>query len=116
MSTRSTNFAKLLLCCGLLELNPGPALVQAEEPAPNARALGITESMLKYCARVDASAVVRLKEQARLLVQGASAQTVARVRNTDDYRKAYDSVTDFVGKVAEQNAKRPCEASIAGRK
>jgi hypothetical protein len=49
----------------------------------------------------------------KLLVQGASDQQLARVRSSDEYRKAYDSVVDFVAKIDPHKAKRFCaEASI----
>jgi hypothetical protein len=43
-------------------------------------------------------------------VQGASAQQLAEVRNSDEYRKAYDSVVDFVAKIEEHNVNRFCAA------
>jgi len=39
-------------------------------------------------------------------VQGASAQQLAEVRNSDEYRKAYDSVVDFVGGQVAAQPKR----------
>ena len=39
-------------------------------------------------------------------MQGASAQRLAEVRNSDEYRKAYDSVVDFVAKIDEHNVAR----------
>ena len=47
-------------------------------------------------------------------IQGASAQQLAEVRNSDEYRKAYDSVVDFVARIDEHNVKRFCaETPIA---
>lgn len=39
------------------------------------------------------------------LVQGASGRQLAEVRKSDEYRKAYDSVVDFVAKIDQRNAK-----------
>jgi len=39
---------------------------------------------------------------------------LAEVRNSDEYRKAYDSVVDFVSRIDEHNVKRFCaETPIA---
>jgi hypothetical protein len=52
----------------------------------------------------------------RRLVQGASRHQLAEVRNSDEYRKDYDSVVDFVGEIDPRNAKRFCsENSLEGK-
>jgi hypothetical protein len=48
-------------------------------------------------------------------VQGASAQQLAEVRNSDEYRKAYDSVVDFVAKIDEHNVERFCAETPVAR-
>jgi len=50
------------------------------------------------------------------VVQGASEQQLAEVRKSDEYRKAYDSVVDFVGKIDQHNAKRFCSEAPIERK
>jgi len=50
------------------------------------------------------------------LVQGASEQQLAEVRNSDEYRKAYDSVVDFVSKIDPRNAKQFCSETSHERK
>ena len=42
------------------------------------------------------------------LVQGASGPHLAEVRKSDECRKAYDSVVDFVAKIDQRNAKNFC--------
>jgi hypothetical protein len=90
-----------------------PALVWAEAPPPNAHVLGVAESTLNYCASLDPAASARMRTIIEQLVQGVSQQQLSEVRESDEYRKAYDSVTDFVGKVDEHNAKRICSESVA---
>jgi hypothetical protein len=85
----------------------------AAEPAVDGRALGVAESILNYCSRVDAPAAVKLHEKVDLLLHGVSAAAAAHVRGTNEYRVAYESVSDFVGKVDPHNAKRPCRAALA---
>jgi hypothetical protein len=93
-----------------------PVAASANEPSVDARALGIAESMLKYCARVDAADAGRWRQQAKQITQGAPEREIARLRASGEYRAAYVSVTDFVGKVATQNAKRACTVPLAQSK
>jgi hypothetical protein len=93
-----------------------PVAATANEPSVDAHALGIAESMLKYCARVDAADAGRWRQQAKQITQGAPERQIARLRASGEYRAAYASVTDFVGKVATQNAKRACTVPPAQSK
>lgn len=93
------------LACAWLTLLP---LVHADGAAPNAQALGVAESALNYCGPIDPAAADRVRQMIKLLVQGASDQQLAEVRNSDEYRKAYDSVVDFAAKIDEHNVKRFC--------
>ena len=85
----------------------GP-IAHADGALPNARVLGVNEGTLSYCGARDPAAAARLRQKIERLVQGASAQQLAEVRNSDEYRKAYDSVVDFVAKIPPHNAKRFC--------
>jgi hypothetical protein len=98
-----------LACAGLAL----PALGWAEAPPPNAHVLGVAESALNYCGPLDPAAAARMRTIIEQLLQGVSQQQLSEVRESDEYRKAYDSVTDFVGKVDEHNAKRICAESVA---
>jgi hypothetical protein len=87
----------------------GP-IAHADGALPNTRVLGVNEGALNYCGPRDPPAAVRLRQKIEQLVQGASAQQLAEVRNSDEYRKAYESVVDFVAKIEEHNVKRFCAA------
>jgi hypothetical protein len=93
-----------------------PALVWAEGPAPNAHVLGVAESVLNYCEPLDPAASARMRTIIGQLVQGVSQAQLDEVRESDEYRKAYDSVAEFVGKVDAPNAKRICSESLADAK
>jgi len=80
---------------------------------PDARALGLTDAMLDYCAKADPDSVAKRREQLRQLVRGASKETLVRVRRSDEYKRAHDGMVDFVGKVDEHNAKRLCAEPLA---
>ena len=93
------------LACVCLAL---PPLAFADGPPPSAQALGVAESVINYCGPIDPAAADRLRQMIKQLVQGASEQQLAEVRKSDEYRKAYDSVVDFVGKIDQRNATRFC--------
>ena len=92
----------------------GP-IAYADGALPSARVLGVNEGALSYCGPRDPAAAARLRQKIERLVQGASAQQLAEVRNSDEYRKAYDSVVDFVAKIDEHNVKRFCAETRVAR-
>ena len=100
-----------------MEPSPAPAgqraLAVAPGRSPDAHALGVTESLLNYCTRVDAPAAAKLREKVKRLASDASEEGLAAIRRSDEYRKAYDAVGEFVAKIDEHNAKRVCSESPA---
>src|SRR6267154_3518834 len=79
-------------------------LAQADPSALSAPALGIAEATLNFCAQIDPKSAARYQEQVKLLVQGTSEDAVSDARTSDDYRQAYDSTADMIGKVSERDA------------
>jgi len=106
---RSTHWGALLLCSGLA----GPMLVQADSPGPDPRVLGITESLLTYCTNADPKSAAKYRERLKRLVGDTREEALAKVRGTDTYHKARQSMDDFIGKVDEHNAKRACSNGLA---
>jgi hypothetical protein len=92
----------------------GP-IAHADGALPNTRVLGVSESLLNYCGSRDPAAAERLRQKIKQLEQGASAQQLAEVRKSDEYRKAYDSMVDFAAKVDEHNLKRFCAETPLAR-
>lgn len=84
----------------------------AAAPAVDASALGVAESALNVCGRVDASAAAKLQERINQLTQGVSADDLAQARSTDAYRSAFETVADYVGKVSDDSAKAACSETI----
>lgn len=82
----------------------------------DAQALGITESILAYCGPLDPEAATKIRERIKELARGASEEQLAAVRSGEEYRRAYDSMVEFVGKVDEHNAKRVCSGPPANSK
>jgi hypothetical protein len=114
MGLETLRFARPMAC--FLVLVALPFAGQAGELALNARVLGLTDGFLKYCAEVDSTAAAQLHEKLKVILRGASADEVAKIRDSAEYRTNYDSVTNFVGKVAQQNSKRVCSEAITNIK
>jgi len=110
--SRLEGFYGWLACIGLAL----PPLALADGPPPSAQALGVAESVINYCGPIDPAATARLRQMIKQLVQGASEEQLAEVRKSDEYRKAYDSVVDFAGKIDPRNAKRFCSETPIERK
>ena len=100
------------LACAAWTLAP---IAYGDGAATSARLLGVTESVLNYCGSRDPTAAARLRRRIEQLVQGASEQQLAEVRNSDEYRNAFDSVVEFAAKIDEHNVKRFCAEIPVGR-
>jgi len=84
--------------------------------ALDARVLGVTEAVFDFCATNDPVGAAKVRARLKRLVQGASDQALAQVRQSDEYRSARDAELDFVGKVDPHNAHRICvKAAAPGR-
>jgi hypothetical protein len=104
----------LVLCaCGFLA---APALSFAEDPPPDARALGAAEAIVSYCAKIDPSAAAKYQQHVKLIAKNASEEVLAKVRQSSEYQQARDTVDESVGKLDEREAKRACSASLSSGK
>jgi hypothetical protein len=88
----------------------------ANEPAPDARALGITEAIVSYCSKVDPASAAHYKERIRLVADNASEEKLARLRQSEEYQRAHASVDEFVAKVDEHNSRKVCAESLPRNK
>ena len=91
----------------------GAAPAQASAAAPvsqslSARALGIEEALLDYCATNDPAGAARVRARLKQLVQGASKQALAEARSSAEYRSAHDAEADFISKIDPHNAHKLC--------
>ena len=103
--------ATLLAPGWVLADEPTPQVMPAPEeakPTPDARPLATVEAILDYCARLDASAADKYRQQAGLVSQGVDEETLARIRESDEYRQAHGEIDEFLAKVDARNAKKVC--------
>jgi hypothetical protein len=102
----------LVACCALA----APSLAAPDGQAPDARTLGVTEAMLDYCTKAYPASADKFQFQIKRLIQGASQETLAKVRSSEQYRRAHDAEVDFVSKVDPRNAKRTCSKPLVAHK
>jgi hypothetical protein len=102
------------LCVGLAF--GGAALADDAAPALDARTLGVAEAMVGYCQKADPADAEKYAQLVKQIVKGQSDKIIAAVRESDAYRQAYDSMSDFVSKVDEHNAKVTCSKSLGQSK
>lgn len=68
------------------------------------------------CGPLEPAAANRLRQKIGQLVEGVGEEQLAEVRNSNEYRKGYDSVVDFVAKIDPHNVQRFCAQSPTERK
>jgi hypothetical protein len=104
--------------CGwvLLAAMALPLLASAEDQpntqVPDVRLLAKSDALVSFCTKVDPPAAAKYQEQIKQMVQNTSKAAVTQVRNSDEYQKAHKSITEFLDKVDERNAKRTCKTYL----
>lgn len=100
-----------VVVCLLYGTFAGSLGADAEQPGLDAQQLGITESVLHYCGPIDPDAAKQIKNKVAQLVQGVSEAALAKARESDAYKKAYERVSSFTAQVDTHNAKKVCTTS-----
>jgi hypothetical protein len=96
-----------------------PAQPSAAAPVPgplNARALGIGEALLDYCAQNDPEGAAKVRARLKQLAQGMSKEALAEARSSAEYRAGRDSGAGFLSKVDPHNAHRVCSVRAVRHK
>ena len=97
----------------LLAAIVAPSLALADEPAPPAQALAVAEAILEHCATLIPAEADRFRQQSTLVTQGASEETLAEVRKSDEYQQARETTLESLAKVDEKDAKKACAQNTA---
>jgi len=85
------------------------ALAKLTMPPP---ALGQIEAILKFCSDVNPKAEAKYKEFAKMMVQEATEEELKKARASSEYKEAYDSITEQLGKVPKDKAVNSCTAFL----
>ena len=105
-----------IVAAGAVEAKASEAATAPTESrgkAPDARALGVTEALLDYCAKSDPAGAAKVRNRLKQLTQGASTEALADARKSAEYHSAHDSEADFIGKIEPRNAHRLCSGAAA---
>jgi hypothetical protein len=95
---------------------PGAQAVAGSDAAAgkSARALAFAQAKFDWCSKADAADAGKVEAQLKSLEHKSGRDEVARWRKSDDYRKAYDAETAFLGNVDPHNAARVCAPKVPG--
>jgi hypothetical protein len=80
----------------------------AQAPPTDPRILGVSEAVLHYCAEHDPGAAATLRRRIDELVRGRSAPELGDLRDSQEYRKAYEAVAQFTDRIDPHNVARFC--------
>jgi hypothetical protein len=99
----------------LLLLVPGQTLAQKAPgktaPAPlNARALGRLEGVLNFCSKVNPESADKYGDMSKELTKGQTAEVVAEMRNTQEYKDSVDEMTKNLSALSNKEALATCKA------
>ena len=76
------------------------------------QALAHIESTLKFCSDVNPKAEAKYKEFGKMLVKEATEEELKKARASSEYKEAYDSITEQLGKVPKDKAVEACTAFL----
>jgi hypothetical protein len=88
-----------------------PSWAQAQ--SISASALATTEATLDFCAQVDPKSAQQYWDQGKSLLQALPEGAATEIRKSEEYRQAYDSTTQMLAAVPQQEAARSCSGSTA---
>jgi len=86
-----------------------PQMAFAKLPMPP-ESLAKIEGTLDFCSEVNPKGAPTYKELKKTLVADASEQELAGVRNSAEYKNAYQDITDQLAKVPQETAIKACKA------
>lgn len=76
------------------------------------QALGQIEATGNFCARVDVPWADKYKQVGKTLVSGMSEKELKEVRESSDYKTAYNAMTGTLEKIPQDQAVESCRASL----
>jgi hypothetical protein len=65
-----------------------------------------------FCAQVQPEAAARFEEQTRLMLSEVPAEDLDKVRESDEYKTAYESIRDQLGKIPRKDAAEACKGLL----
>jgi hypothetical protein len=96
-------FLSLVWLCGTLAI---PQVFAAEKPAP--AALGLMESVLDSCSKAIPASASDYEKERKEVLQGVSDQDLTELRASDEYKGAYQQISDRFEKASKAEAGKTC--------
>lgn len=79
------------------------------------QALGMIESTLDYCAKVDPDSAPKYKEREKSFVGDATKEELEKARSTNEYKDIYQSRTDELSKTPKDEVVKACTDFLKGK-
>ena len=95
---------RAILCLSALAVAPLAMAKLSMTP----QALGQVEATLKFCTDANPKAEAKYKEFGKMLVKEATEEELKKARTSSEYKEAYDSITEQLGKVSKDKAVAAC--------
>ncbi len=116
MERRLFSNRTVFIAVAALAWSGASAAGQSAAHGPDPRELGKTEAVLDYCAKADPQDAGKIHARLTQLLKGASKESIAEARQSQEYQKARRSEEDFLAKVDEHNATHVCSQHVAAAK
>ncbi len=78
------------------------------------QSLGQVEGTLDFCSKLNPKSEVRYKEWGKMFVKDATAEELKKARSSNEYKEAYDSISEQLDKVSKEKAAEAC-TSLVGK-
>ncbi len=91
-----------------------PSLSMAELPFSR-QGLGQIEATLNFCSQTNPQAAEKYGDHGNRLTKGFPGAEVEEARKSEEYKKAYESVTTALSKVAKDDAAKACSSLLEAK-
>jgi hypothetical protein len=106
-------FKRMLCLCVAAGL---AQLALADELPFTDQSLAVLQGALDFCTRVNPGDAAKYGDQAKFLVQDVPGEAVGKIRNSDEYKAAYDMVSAELGKISSEQAAETCKGFLPPEK
>lgn len=90
-----------------------PAQKEAAAPENAALVLAALDGAINFCAKVNPQAEAKYEELRKLLTNNQTDEAVAQIRNSKEYKDAFDKTSKQLGALSNKEALEACKAGTA---
>jgi hypothetical protein len=103
---------RMLCLCAAMSL---PQFAMAADAPLNKKSLGQVEGIFDFCAKVNPQ-IAKYKGTAAPAVGKASQKDLDDARKSDEYKEAYDSITETLTELPKERVAEACNGAVATKK